>query len=225
MRHAVVAVLRKDLQLELRAPQAVPAMALFAVTTLVVFHFALQRNSVDGELAAGVLAVTLLFAAMLGIGRLFVAEREEGGLDAFLLAPVDRTALFVAKGLALGCYLVALELVLVPAFVVLLLGPGLDAAALARLAALLLLVDAGIAVVGTLVSAIAVQTRARDLLVPLLGLPLLIPVVIGLARGAEPLFLQAGAEALPGRWLLMLALYDLTFGLLAYALFDFLVED
>jgi heme exporter protein B len=79
--------------------------------------------------------------------------------------------------------------------------------------------------VGTLVSAIAVQTRTRDLLVPLLGLPLLIPVVIALARGATPLFLQAGAEALPGRWLLVLALYDLTFGLLAYALFDYLVED
>jgi heme exporter protein B len=146
-------------------------------------------------------------------------------LDAFLLAPVDRTALFVAKGLALGSYLVAVELVLVPAFALLLLGPGLDAGTVVRLAALLLLVDAGIAVVGTLVSAIAVQTRARDLLVPLLGLPLLIPVVIGLARGAEPLFLQGGAEALPGRWLLVLALYDLTFGLLAYALFDFLVED
>jgi len=223
--HAVAAVLRKDLQLELRAPQAVPAMVLFAVTTLVVFHFALQRNAVEGELAAGVLSVTLLFAAMLGIGRLFVAEREEGGLDAFLLAPVDRTALFVAKGLALGCYLVAVELVLVPAFALLLLGPGLDAGTVLQLAGLLLLVDAGIAVVGTLVSAIAVQTRARDLLVPLLGLPLLIPVVIGLARGAEPLLLEGGAEALPGRWLLVLALYDLTFGLLAYALFDYLVED
>jgi heme exporter protein B len=225
MRHAVGAVLRKDLQLELRAPQAVPAMALFSVTTLVVFHFALQRNSVEGELAAGVLAVTLLFAAMLGISRLFVAEREEGGLDGFLLAPVDRTALLVAKVLALLCFLVTVELVLVPAFALLLLGPALDAGAVLRLAGLLLLVDAGIAVVGTLVSAIAVQTRARDLLVPLLGLPLLIPVVIGLARGATPLFLAAGAEALPGRWLLVLALYDLTFGLLAYALFDFLVED
>jgi heme exporter protein B len=225
MGRAVGAVLRKDLRLELRAPQAVPAMALFSVTTLVVFHFALQRNAVDGELAAGVLAVTLLFAAMLGISRLFVAEREEGGLDAFLLAPVDRTALLVAKALALLCFLVALELVLVPAFALLLLGPALDAGAVVRLAGLLLLVDAGIAVVGTLVSAIAVQTRTRELLVPLLGLPLLIPVVIGLARGATPLFLAAGAQALPGRWLLVLALYDLTFGLLAYALFDYLVED
>jgi heme exporter protein B len=225
MRHAVAAVLHKDLRLELRAPQAVPAMALFSVTTLVVFHFALQRNSVEGELAAGVLAVTLLFAAMLGVSRMFVAEREEGGLDGFLLAPVDRTALLVAKAIGLFCFLAALELVLVPAFVILLLGPALDAGGFAQLALLLALVDAGIAVIGTLVGAIAVQTRARDLLVPLLGLPLLIPVVIGLARGATPLFLEAGAGSLPGRWLLMLALYDLTFGLLAYALFDYLVED
>ena len=191
MRHAVAAVLRKDLRLELRAPQAVPAMALFSVTTLVVFHFALQRNSVEGELAAGVLAVTLLFAAMLGVSRLFVAEREEGGLDGFLLAPVDRTALLVAKATGLFCFLAAVELVLVPAFVLLLLGPTLDAGGFAQLALLLVLVDAGIAVIGTLVGAIAVQTRARDLLVPLLGLPLLIPVVIGLARSATPLFLES----------------------------------
>ena len=223
--HAVAAVLRKDLRLELRAPQAVPAMALFSVTTLVVFHFALQRNSVEGELAAGVLAVTLLFAAMLGVSRLFVAEREEGGLDGFLLAPVDRTALLVAKATGLFCFLAAVEVVLVPAFVLLLLGPTLDAGGFAQLALLLALVDAGIAVIGTLVGAIAVQTRARDLLVPLLGLPLLIPVVIGLARGATPLFLEAGAGSLPGRWLLVLSLYDLTFALLAYALFDYLVED
>ena len=225
MSRAVDALLRKELRLELRAPQVVPAMAIFAVMTLVVFHFALQRRSVEGELAAGVLAVTLLFAAMLGVSRLFVADREEGGLDAFLLAPVDRTALLVAKALALFGFLALLELVLVPAFAILLLGPGLDAAAIARLVALLALVDAGVAVVGTLVGAIAVQTRARDLLVPLLALPLLMPVVIALAKATTPLFLAAGAGPLPGRWLAILALYDLVFGLLAYGLFDFLVED
>jgi heme exporter protein B len=225
MRHAVAAVVRKDLRLELNAPQAVPAMALFSVTTLVVFHFALQRNAVEGDLAAGVLAVTLLFAAMLGVSRLFVADREEGGLDGFLLAPVDRTALLVAKALGLFAFLAAVELVLVPAFVVLLLGPGLGAGEVAQLALVLALVDVGIAVIGTLVGAIAVQTRARDLLVPLLGLPLLIPVVIALARGSAPLFAEGGGGSLQGRWLLVLALYDLTFALLAYALFDYLVED
>jgi heme exporter protein B len=220
VKRTVGAVLRKELRLELRAPQAVPAMALFSVTTLVVFHFALQRGQVDGDLAAGVLWVTLLFAAMLGTSRLFVADYEEGGLDGFLLAPVDRTALLVAKALALFGFLAAVEVIAVPAFGLLLLGPTPDAGAIASLVVVLLLADAGIAVVGTLVGALAAQTRARDL-----ALPLLIPVVIAAAKATTPLFLAGGAEALPGRWLAVLGLYDLVFGLLAYAVFDYLVED
>jgi heme exporter protein B len=224
MRRAVGAVLRKDLRLELRAPQAVPAMALFSVTTLVVFHFAIQRGTVEGDLAAGVLWVTLLFAAMLGTSRLFVADHEEGGLDGFLLAPVDRTALLVAKAVAMFAYLATVEVVAVPAFAIMLLGPSPDAGALAQLVLVLVLADAGIALVGTMVGALAVQTRARDLLVPLLALPLLIPVVIASAKATTPLF-AAAAGNVGVRWLLMLGLYDLVFGLLAYAVFDFLVED
>jgi heme exporter protein B len=224
MRRAVGALLRKDLRLELRAPQAVPAMALFSVTTLVVFHFAIQRGQVEGDLAAGVLWVTLLFAAMLGTSRLFVADHEEGGLDGFLLAPVDRTALLVAKAVAMFAYLAVVEVVAVPAFAVMLLGPTPDVGALAQLAAVLVLADAGVALVGTMVGALAVQTRARDLLVPLLALPLLIPVVIAAAKATTPLFAADGGDA-GARWLLMLGLYDLVFGLLAYAVFDFLVED
>lgn len=225
MRAAVGAVLRKELRLELRAPQAVPAMALFGVTTIVVFHFALDRDAVEGDLAAGVLWVTLLFAAILGINRLFVADHEEGGLDGFLLAPVDRTALLVAKALALAGFLALMQLLVVPAFALLLLGPDPDLGELAQLAAVLALADAGIAVIGALVGALAVQTRARDLIVPLIALPLLLPVVIAAARATSPLLAQAGAEALEPRWLLVLGLYDLIFGLLAYALFDYLVED
>jgi heme exporter protein B len=224
MRRAVSALLRKDLRLELRAPQAVPAMALFSVTTIVVFHFAIQRGQVEGDLAAGVLWVTLLFAAMLGTSRLFVADHEEGGLDGFLLAPVDRTALLVAKAVAMFAYLATVEIVAVPAFAIMLLGPSPDAGALAQLVLVLALADAGVALVGTMVGALAVQTRARDLLVPLLALPLLIPVVIAAAKATTPLFAADGGDV-GARWLLMLGLYDLVFGLLAYAVFDFLVED
>lgn len=224
MRRAVGALLRKDLRLELRAPQAVPAMALFSVTTIVVFHFAIQRGQVEGDLAAGVLWVTLLFAAMLGTSRLFVADHEEGGLDGFLLAPVDRTALLVAKAVAMFAYLATVEIVAVPAFAIMLLGPSPDVGALAQLVLVLALADAGVALVGTMVGALAVQTRARDLLVPLLALPLLIPVVIAAAKATTPLFAADGGDV-GARWLLMLGLYDLVFGLLAYAVFDFLVED
>jgi heme exporter protein B len=221
---AVRALLAKELRLELRTFEVLPGMALFAVTTLVVFHFALDRGSVDGDLAAGVLWVTLLFAAMLGINRLFVADAEDGGLEAFLLAPVERATLFAAKALALFAYLVVLELLLLPAFALLLLGPSLGPP-LPELAGVLVLADVGIAICGTLVSALAVRTRARDLIGPLVALPLLLPVLIAGARATAPLLVASGAEGPTLRWLAVLGLYDLVFGLLAYAVFDFLVED
>jgi heme exporter protein B len=224
VRRAVDAIIRKDLRVELRTGEAVPAMLLFSVSTFVLFHFALDRRSVEGDLAAGVLWVTLLFAAVLGMNRLFVAEREQGGFDGFLLAPVDRTSLFVAKAAVLFCFLVAVELAAVPAFAILLLEPS-PWDAVPELVAVLLLADVGIAVVGTLIGALGIQTRARELIVPILALPLLIPLAIAAARSTSPLLLEAGAAALPGRWLLVLGLYDLVFGLLAFAVFDFLLEE
>jgi heme exporter protein B len=224
VRRTVAALLRKEMLVELRTLESVPGMALFSVTTFVVFHFALNRNTIDGDLAAGILWVTLLFAAMLGVNRLFVADAEEGALDGFLLAPVDRTALLAAKVLALLSYLIVLELVAVPAFALLLLGPSLGPG-LGGLVAVLALGDIGVAVIGTLVSALAVRTRARDLLGPLLSLPLLVPVVIAAARASSPLLSLHAAGTPSARWLLTLAVYDLLFGLIAYALFDYLVED
>jgi heme exporter protein B len=224
VKRTVGALLRKELLVELRTLESVPGMSLFAVTTFVVFHFAVNRNTVDGDLAAGILWVTLLFAAILGVNRLFVADADQGGFDGFLLAPVDRTALLVAKALTLLAYLFVLELVAVPAFALLLLGPPLGQA-LPELLGVLALGDLGVAVIGTLVAALAVRTRARDLLGPLLGLPLLVPVVIGGARATSPLFALTHPTAPAARWLLTLGLYDLVFGLIAYALFDFLLED
>ncbi|HWF74436.1 MAG TPA: heme exporter protein CcmB [Solirubrobacteraceae bacterium] len=219
-----LAVLRKDLLLELRTFETVPAMALFSIAIFVIFHFGVNRPTVDGQLAAGVLTVTLLFAGILGVNRLFVAEREQGGFDAFLLAPVDRSALLLAKASALFLFLVVLEVIAVPAFGILLLGPPLSPT-LPAMILVLALADLGIAVIGTLVSALAVQTRSRDVIGPLIGLPLLIPALIATARAIGPLLRPQGPAPLPGKWLLILALYDLVFALVAYAVFDFLLED
>ena len=224
MRAAVSALVRKDLLAELRSFEAVPAMLMFVISAFVLFHFGLDRSALAGSLASGVLWVTVLLAAVLGMNRLFVTEREQGGFDAFLLAPVDRTAMFVAKALVLFGFLVVVEVVAVAAFAVLLLEPGLGKA-LPGLPLVLLLADAGLAVIGTLVGALAVQTRARDLIVPLLALPLSIPVLIAGANATAPLLARGGAAALEGRWLAILGLYDVVFGLLAYAVFDYLLED
>jgi heme exporter protein B len=218
------AILRKDLLIELRTKESVPAMVLFSVTVYVLFHFGLDRDSLDGELASGVLWVTLLLAAVIGVTRLFAAEREQGGIDGLLLAPVDRTALFVAKASALFLFLTAVELVAVPAFALLLLGPGLGGA-LPELLLVLALGNVGIAAVGALVAALAAETRARELIVPLLLLPLLVPLLIACTQATEPLMRQdAGPEEL-GRWLSLLTLYDVVFVLLSIAVFDFLLED
>jgi heme exporter protein B len=221
---ATGAILRKDLLLELRTKESVPAMTLFTVTVYVLFHFGLDRDSLDGELASGVLWVTLLLAAVIGVSRLFAAEREQGGIDGLLLAPVDRTSLFVAKAAALFLFLTAVELVAVPAFAVLLLGPGLGGA-LPELVVILALGNLGVAAVGALVAALAAETRAHELIVPLLLLPLLVPLLIACAQATEPLMRQdAGPEEL-GRWLGLLSLYDVVFVLLSVAVFDFLLED
>ena len=224
MRSAVAALVRKDLRLELRTRESVPAMLLFSLSTFVLFHFGLDRDTLDGDLAAGVLWVTILFAAVLGINRLFVAEREEGGFDGFLLAPVDRTSMLVAKAIVLFAFLVVVELAVVPAFALLLLGPPLTQA-LPSLIGVLLLADAGIAVVGTLVGALAVQTRARELIGPLLSLPMMVPLLTAAAQATAPLLLEGGAVGVPGRWWGVLGLYDVVFGLIAYAVFDFLLEE
>ncbi len=221
--NAFQAILAKDLRVELRTLQSVPAMALFAITTFVLFRYGLDRNALSGSLAAGVLLATVLFAAILAINRLFVAERDEGGFDAIRLAPVDGTALCAAKATALVVYLIVLEAIAVPVFAVFFLESWTG---LAPLAGVLVLADLGLAATGVLVSPIAANSRARDLLVPLMLLPLLVPVMIAAAGAAEPL-LAAGGPSYDGigKWLAILALYDVTFLLVGYAVYDFLLED
>lgn len=217
------AILAKDLRVELRTLQSVPAMVLFSTTIYVIFRFGLDRTRLAGGLAAGVLLVTVLFAALLAINRLFVAEREQGGFEAIRLAPVDGTALFFAKAGALLVYLAALELVALPVFWLFFLegGSGLPA-----FLPILLLLNLGLAVTGSLISPMATNSNARDLIGPLILLPLLIPPMIAASAAGERL-LAAGGPSYDRywTWLGTLGLYDSIFLLIGWAVFDFLLED
>jgi heme exporter protein B len=218
------AILRKDLTIEIRRRESIPAMVLFTVTVFVLFHFGLDRDTVEGDIATGVIWVTLLLAALLGINRLYVAERAEGGFVGMRLAPIDLTALWLAKAAALFLYLVVLELVALPAFDLLLLGPGLDGA-LPELLPILLLANVGLAAVGALVAALAIETRARELIVALLLLPMLVPVIIAAAQATEPLLTGSQSPDDLAKWLGFLALYDVVFVLVSVAVFDFLLDE
>jgi heme exporter protein B len=221
---SAAAILRKDLLLESRTRETVPAMALFSLTVFVLFHFGLDRDSLDGSLASGVLWVTLLLAAVLGVNRVFAAEREQAGLDGILLAPIDRTALWVAKAALLFLYLALVEVVAVPAFAVLLLGPD-PWDGLPELVLLLLLADVGVAAIGALIAGLAAEARGREVITSILLLPMLVPVVIAGASGSEGLLTEAAQAEDLGRWLGLLALYDVVFVLVSVAVFDYLMED
>jgi heme exporter protein B len=206
----VRALTRKDLLLELRARDTLPAMLIFVVATFVVFHFALPAGS-SKVAASGLLWVAIVFTALLGLGRAFVPEREQHVLDGLVLAPCDRSAIWLAKSLATFAFLAAAEVVALPVFA--LFFHGLRGSTIAGVA----LADVGICAVGTFVGAMAVVTRARDLLLPLLFLPLAIPIVIG----------GVGASVVgdPGRYLAFLGLYDAVFALLCWAAFEYVVVE
>ncbi len=224
----VRALLALEWRRERRTPQVLHAMALFSVGVFVAFRFGLQDGSVAGPLAAGILLVTTLLAALLGIGRLWAAEEEEGGLDGFRLTPAPASALVAAKALALWSFLLALHLIAVPVFAFLLLADGLAADAIPRLIGAILLLDLGVACAGTLVGAVAAAARSRELLVPLMAVPLLIPLVAIASEVLGPL-LQGSASGsgldVEGRWWLALALYDGVFLLVCWSVADGIVED
>lgn len=200
----VVTLARKDLRVELRTWQTLPAMLLFAVATLVVFHYASEQGGL------GLLWVALLFAALLGLARAFVAEREQHLLDALVLSPCDRSAIWLGKAIAVLGFLVAVELVALPAYALFFGALGGETVAAVALA------DIGICAVGTLVSAMAAAARVRELLLPLLFLPLALPIVIA-GVGAS---LDGG-----GRYLAFLALYDAVFATLCWASFEYVVTE
>ena len=206
----VATLARKDLRLELRVRSVVPSMLLFVVTTLVVFHFTLPAGSSDLA-AKGLLWVAIIFTALLGLTRAFVAEREQRLLDGLLLAPCDRSAIWLAKTVSMLGFLVLAELVALPAFA--LFFSGIDGATVAGVA----LADVGICAVGTVLAAMAVAGRARELLLPLLFLPLAIPIIIG--------GVGASVADEPARYLGFLALYDAVFAIISWASFEYVVTE
>jgi heme exporter protein B len=210
-----VAVLtRKDLVLELRSRETVPAMLLFVVASLVVFHFAVPGDlAADQERAvsSGLLWIAIVFTAILGLTRTFAAEREQGLLDGLVLSPCDRSAIWLAKTLSVIAFLLLAEVIALPAFSIFfepVSGVTIVAVALANI---------GIAAVGSLLAAVAAASRTRELLLPLLFLPLAIPVIVG----------GVGASVVddPARYLGFLGLYDAIFAIISWASFEYVVTE
>lgn len=219
------ALLRRDLLLESRRLQTLLGMVVFAVVAMVAVRYGWDAGpgADRGRVPAAMLWVVFLFAALLGLGRTYSHEREDDCLDGLLLCPVDRVVVFVAGMLTNLALLVAVQIVVVPVFALFFLPEG--GWRLLTCAPVALLADIGLATVGTLVATLVLHARSRDLVLPVVLVPLLIPVVMA-ASSATAALVDRGAALgdVLGR-MGFLAAYDVVFLVVAWGTYDLLVSE
>jgi heme exporter protein B len=213
------AIIWKDLRCELRTRQVWVSMAMFAVLVLVVFNFAFDLR-VDNVAAVGpgALWVAFVFASMIGLGRTMAAEQEHGSLDRLLLCPVDRKALYLAKLLGNLIFIGVVEVIAVPVFAAIYNVPILTG----LIVPIVLLGTVGVAAVGTLFSAVAANTRAREVLLPLLVFPLIVPVVIGAVKASQALISPVPNDP---PWIGLLIAFDVIFLSISAITFPYVIEE
>src|SRR5437870_13608590 len=186
----VIAILWKDVRYELRSKQMWMGMGLFALLVLVIFNFAFDlRVDNKAAIAPGALWVAFVFASLLGLGRTIATEQEKGSMDRLMLCPVDRKAIYLAKLLGNMLFIGVVEIVALPIFAAL-----FDVPLFGALLPIVLLGTLGIAAIGTLFSAMAAATQARELLLPILVFPLIVPVVIAAVRATGTLLVPVANE-------------------------------
>jgi len=217
----VLVMVWKDIVLELRSKDLVLSVIVFGLLVVVVFNFALNSTPQRAvELAPGILWVAFAFAATLTMNRSFVREQEQGGLEGLLVSPVSRDAIFLAKAITSFIFMVLVEAALLPAYAVL-----LDFSALSfTLIFTIVLATLGFALVGTLFSAMAAQTRSREIMLPVLFFPIILPVIIAAVEASTR---AIGGETFVGlgRWLPLIGVFDAVFLVICPWVFSFVVEE
>ena len=217
----VATIAWKDVLLELRTKDIVTSVLVFAFVTVVVFNFALRPTSQTvGFVAPGILWVAFTFAGALAVNRAFVLEKEQGGLEGLMLCPVSRDVLYFGKLIGSFLFMLVVEAAIFPVFGVLFNVPLLDPA----LMGIAVLATLGFASVGTLFSAISVNTRSREVMLPVLFFPLVVPVVIG-AVSATGVILNGGSGGDLGQWVGLLATFAAIFVTLSALLFGFTLGE
>ncbi len=219
--HTAWTVFLKDVRIEARTRESLVSILVFSVLVAFIFNFAFDPNPrVLATVGPGIVWVAFVFTGVIGLNRNFVLEQEQGTLDALLLAPVAREALYAGKLLGVFALMTAVEALMLPVFVVLYDLPVLNG----PFVGVTLAATLGFAAVGTLFSAIAVRTRAREVLLPLLFLPAALPVLIGAVASSSDIFAGQGWSEY-GRWLQLILIFDVVFIVVTSVAFEAVIEE
>lgn len=217
----VGAIIWKDLSAEFHSRELISAMLVFALLILLVFNFAFDLDIQTRQSAvAGVLWVTFIFTGTIGLNRSMAGEKDRGCLDGLLLAPVDRSAIYFGKMIGTLIFMLIVEIIVIPVFSVLYNFNLMDL----RLGWVIFLGSLGFSTVGTLLSTMAVQTRTREILLPILLFPVIIPVLTAAVKATLGIF-QGMAVADLTVWINMLGAYDVIFLAVGWLAFDFIVQE
>ncbi len=221
MMRTILTILWKDLKIELRTREAFSASFVFCIIVLTIFNFTLDLTTEDAlRLSPGFLWVAFVFAGILSLNRSFALEKEDGCAHALMLAPVDRGAIYIGKFLANVFLMISIEIIILPLFIVLF---NLE---LGRSIPFLLLIfvlgTVGFVSVGTVFSAIAANTRMREVMLPLLLLPATLPVLVA---AVEMTAYAMGVREEASFWFKLLIVYDIVFTILSFLTFEYVVEE
>jgi len=218
--HHLLSIARKDIVTELRTRETLGGMFIFAVLVVLIFNFAFELRADNVRaVAPGALWVTFTFAGMLGLGRSFTVEKDQGSLEGLLLAPVDRSAVYLGKTAANVFFMLVVEIIVLPVSAVLFDQPLLQA----QLLVVILLGTVGFASVGTLLSAVSANTRAREVMLPILLFPIAVPVIIAAVKLTAAV-LDTGSVAEAGIWWPLLIAFDAIFLVVSSLVFEYAVE-
>lgn len=219
---SIYAILKKDILMEIKSKEVLNSMLVFALLVTVVFSFVFEPGSqTKNEVVGGIFWVAVVFSGLLGLGKTIVSEVQGGNLEALLLSPVDRSAIFFGKFLSNFIFLLVMEVILLPLFTVFY---SINILTHYKIIIIMIIATYGFSLLGTLFSIISVRTKTREIMLPLMLLPLIVPIILGAILSFN-VFILGNPEEEASNWITLITAFDIIFTAVIFAIFSLIIEE
>ncbi len=219
---SIYAIVKKDILMEIKSKEVLNSMLVFALLVTIVFSFVFEPGSqTKNEVVGGIFWVAVVFSGLLGLGKTIVSEVQGGNLEALLLSPVDRSAIFFGKFISNFIFLLVMEAILLPLFTVFY---GVNILSHYKIIIIMIIATYGFSLLGTLFSIISVRTKTREIMLPLMLLPLIVPIILGAILSFN-VFILGNPEEEASNWITLITAFDIIFTAVIFAIFSLIIEE